>query len=151
MNIKNFLSTDHKSCDNSFAEFENATYKGDVEGAKTALLKMTKEFEEHFGMEEKVLFPTFEAKSGMSCGPTEVMRREHEQLRFNLGMLQKAVDKGDKQQILGLCESFNILTQQHNSKEEQILYTMCEQVLSAESDEVIAKMQEVKNADRIPA
>jgi len=146
MSIREFMSGDHKFCDESFADFENTVVKGDMEGAKTAFTKMQKEFEEHFAMEEKVLFPTFEAKSGMSCGPTEVMRREHEQMRFNLGMLQKAVEGGNKSQILGMCESFNMLTQQHNSKEEQILYAMCDQMLSAESPVVIEQMKETRNA-----
>jgi hemerythrin-like domain-containing protein len=147
MTIREFLGSDHKSCDESFADFENAVVKNDMETAKTALTKMLKEFEEHFNMEEKVLFPTFEAKSGMSCGPTEVMRREHEQLRFNFGMLQKALEGGNKSQLLGLCESFNMLTQQHNSKEEQILYSMCDSVLSAEAATVIEQMKNTRNAD----
>lgn len=151
MNLKSFLISDHKSCDGDFATFENAVYDGNTELAKTMYDKMSKEFEEHFAMEEEVLFPNFELKSGMSCGPTEIMRREHEQMRFNLGMIKKALDGENKSQLLGLCESFNILVQQHNSKEEQILYTMCEQVLANENDEIIARMQEVKNSDRASA
>lgn len=148
MNLKTFLITDHKTCDGDFANFENAVYDGNMDAAKANFEKMAKEFEEHFSMEEKVLFPSFESKSGMSCGPTEVMRREHEQMRFNIGMIKKALESNNKSQLLGLCESFNILVQQHNSKEEQILYTMCEQVLANENDEIISKMQEVKNGDR---
>ncbi len=144
MSIREFMSVDHKKCDESFAEFENSVVKG--EDAVAAFEKMAKEFEEHFEMEEKSLFPTFESKSGMSCGPTEVMRREHEQMRFNLGMIKKALESGNKSQLLGLCESFNILTQQHNSKEEQILYAMCDQVLGAESKDVIENMKGVIGA-----
>ncbi len=144
MSIREFLSTDHKDCDENFADFENAIVKGDSEGAGKAFAKMKNDFETHFKMEEETLFPEFEAKSGMSCGPTEVMRREHEQMRFNIGMLEKAVAGGNKSQILGLCESFNILVQQHNSKEEQILYTMCDNVLYGESAALIEKMKDVK-------
>ena len=144
MSIREFLSTDHKDCDENFADFENAIVKGETETAKAAFEKMKNEFETHFKMEEGTLFPEFEAKSGMSCGPTEVMRREHEQMRFNIGMLEKALESGNKSQILGLCESFNILVQQHNSKEEQILYTMCDNVLFGESVALIEKMKDVK-------
>lgn len=144
MSIREFMSFDHKKCDESFAEFENTVVKGGE--ATAAFEKMEKEFEEHFAMEEKSLFPAFEAKSGMSCGPTEVMRREHEQMRFNLGMIKKALEAGNKSQLLGMCESFNILTQQHNSKEEQILYAMCDQVLSSETESVIGDMKSVIGA-----
>lgn len=144
MSIREFMSIDHKKCDESFADFENAVVKG--QDATAAFEKMVKEFEEHFTMEEKTLFPAFEAKSGMSCGPTEVMRREHEQMRFNLGMIKKALESGNRSQLLGMCESFNILTQQHNSKEEQILYAMCDQVLSAEEQSIINDMKNVIGA-----
>jgi len=146
MNIREFMSGDHKFCDESFADFENTVVKGDIEASKTAFAKMQREFEDHFVMEEKVLFPAFEAKSGMSCGPTEVMRREHEQIRFNIGMIQKAVESGNKSQILGMCESFNMLTQQHNSKEEQILYAMCDQMMSADAQAIVEQMKDAKNA-----
>jgi len=146
MGIKEFLGKDHKFCDESFAEFENAIVKGDTEAAKSSFEKMAKEFEEHFTMEEKVLFPAFELRSGMSCGPTEVMRREHEQMRFNIGMMKKALEAANKSQLLGLCESFNILVQQHNSKEEQILYTMCDQVLSTEAQALVEQMKDTRNA-----
>lgn len=139
MSIREFMSLDHKKCDESFADFENAVVKG--EELTPLFEKMEREFEGHFAMEEKSLFLAFEAKSGMSCGPTEVMRREHEQMRFNMGMIKKALERGDKNQILGMCESFNILTQQHNSKEEQILYAMCDQVLSCEADALIEDMK----------
>lgn len=147
MSIKEFMSADHKFCDESFADFENAVVKGEMEVAKSAFVKMQKEFEEHFAMEEAELFFAFETKSGMSCGPTEVMRREHEQIRFNLSMLQKALESGNKSQILGMCESFNMLIQQHNSKEEQILYAMCDQLLAEESCTIIENMKKVRNAD----
>ncbi len=38
----------------------------------------------HFDMEEKVMFPTFEEKTGMTGGPTQMMRMEQalEQLMY---------------------------------------------------------------------
>ena len=147
MSIREFMSKDHKFCDEGFAEFENAVVKGNMDVANVAFIKMQKEFEEHFEMEEKTLFPEFDAKNGMSCGPTEVMRREHEQIRFNIAMIKKALESNNKNQILGACESLNILTQQHNSKEEQILYPMCDQVLSNEADELIGKMGALRSGN----
>jgi len=146
MSIKVFLSGDHKACDDVFAEFENSVVRGEKERSKELFESLKRGFEEHFLMEEEVLFPEFESKSGMSCGPTQVMRMEHEQMRFNLGMIGKALDGGDKSKTLGMCESFMILTQQHNSKEEQILYTMCDQVLAQEGTEIVEKMKAKKGA-----
>ena len=36
----------------------------------------------------------------------------------------------------------NILLQQHNAKEEQMLYTMIQQHLGGQNDEIVKKLQE---------
>ena len=45
--------------------------------------------------------------------------------------------------FLGFLETLNILIQQHNMKEEQMLYTMAQQHLSAESDRIVDMMQSI--------
>ncbi len=47
--------------------------------------------------------------------------------------------------ILSLSESMMILLQQHNMKEEQMLYAMCDRVIPEEQkSEIISKMSEIK-------
>ncbi len=142
-NIKSFLGADHKECDLLFADMENAVVAGDWESASALFAKMSVAFLRHFKMEEEVLFPKFEESSGMSCGPTQVMRMEHEQMKLAIEKLEAAIDSKDKDGTLGVCETFNMLVQQHNSKEEMILYTMADNILHNTSGEIITKMQEV--------
>jgi len=141
--IKSFLSGDHKECDELFADTENAVVASRWDEAKAMYEKLNSAFERHFRMEEAVMFVEFEGASGMSCGPTQVMRMEHEQMRKTLAQLGFEIDKMDKSKALGLCETFNILVQQHNSKEEQILYTMADNFLGAQASDVISRMQGV--------
>jgi hemerythrin-like domain-containing protein len=141
MSIKQFLSNDHKACDEAFADLENAINDGKWEESEANLETMKNAFVRHFTMEEEAMFPAFEAASGMSCGPTQVMKMEHEQMRSAINKLAMAVAARDKNKALGCCETFNMLTQQHNSKEEQILYTMADNVLN--SIEIVEKMQNV--------
>ena len=68
----------------------------------------------------------------MTQGPTQVMRYEHEQVRGLIGNMAKAIEDKDKDAALSLAESMMILLQQHNMKEEQMLYAMCDRQLSPE-------------------
>jgi hemerythrin-like domain-containing protein len=87
------------------------------------------------------LFPTFEAKTGMSMGPTQVMRMEHQQMRALFEDAQAAIESGDTDEYLGIAETLLIMMQQHNMKEENILYPMCDQHLSAELPAVLERLE----------
>jgi hemerythrin-like domain-containing protein len=97
----------------------------------------------HLAMEEEVLFPAFEARTGMRSGPTEVMRMEHAQMRDLLRDMADAVAAGNQGRFLGLSETLNMLMQQHNLKEENMLYPMSDQVLAGERDDLVRAMEAV--------
>jgi hemerythrin-like domain-containing protein len=139
--IKSFLSADHKACDELFADTENAIVVSKWDEAKAGFEKLNEAFEKHFRMEEAVMFVEFERGSGMSCGPTQVMRMEHEQMRKTLAQMGFEIGNAEKSKALGLCETFNMLVQQHNSKEEQMLYTMADNILSSQAEEIIERMK----------
>ena len=65
----------------------------------------------------------------MRQGQTQVMRMEHQQMRNHLARISEAVSSGDREEILEVCETMMILMQQHNVKEEGILYPMADQHL----------------------
>jgi iron-sulfur cluster repair protein YtfE (RIC family) len=131
MSITTPLSQHHKHCDEIFADAEEACGKGDwtVGGAAFESLRM--QLETHFASEEELLFPAFEAATGMTSGPTEVMRGEHRQMRDLLGQMQAAVESRDSDTFGGAAETLLILMQQHNMKEENILYPMCDNALGS--------------------
>lgn len=94
-------------------------------------------------MEENVLFPAFETHTGSTAGPTQVMRMEHEQLRGLMQDMAHAVVKTDYEGYLGLSETLNMLTQQHNMKEENMLYPMSDKMLVSERDSLIRSMEAI--------
>ena len=51
------------------------------------------------------------------------------------------LEKQDKDGFLGDAETLLILMQQHNMKEEQIVYPMAERLLSTGQEQVIAEME----------
>ena len=143
--IHGYLSTDHRHCDEMFPSAEAAVANGDWTQAQSLAEVFFKAMDTHFRMEEEVLFPAFEKKTGMNHGPTVVMRVEHQQMRGLLSELQGALEAQDQSTFLGLSETLLVLLQQHNLKEEQILYGMSDQVLGDEGVEVIGQMQELRN------
>ncbi len=138
--IKEFLSRDHSRCDELFAKMEDIAMKSLVD-AKLACGEFVNESERHFQMEERVMFLEFEAKTGMTQGPTAMMRHEHTQMRSLMKQMLDAIDAQNKDKFFGLSETLMILMQQHNMKEEQMLYPMAQQHLSEESQRIVSMME----------
>jgi len=141
-NIKEFMTQDHKDCDEFFAQMEDAV----VNKQDEALEKFEKFYDSltnHFKMEEMVLFPMFDQKTGMSQGPTQVMVMEHEQMRKLLSGIEAAIESSDKDKFFGLSETLMILMQQHNMKEEQMIYSIAQEQLGDDADHIISRMRTV--------
>ena len=138
--IKEYLTTDHRKCDELFAAMEDAATQS-LENAKEAYEAFVADTERHFQMEERVMFLEFENKTGMTEGPTAMMRHEHAQMRSLMQQMGEALEAGNKDKFFGLAETLMILMQQHNMKEEQMLYSMAQQHLSAESDRIVDMME----------
>ena len=118
-----------------------------IEEGLESIKSFLNEMERHFQMEETVLFPTFEEIGGMRHGLTQVMRMEHQQIRNVLASMSEALSNGDREEILEVGETMMILIQQHNVKEEGILYPMADQHLASYRKELIERM----DAFAIPA
>ena len=146
MNISDYMKPEHRACDNLFAEAEGAVINGNFAAAETFFTQFSDETLRHFHKEESVLFPTFEEVTGMREGPTQMMRQEHEQMRELISRLGKAVEAKDKDTYIAVAEPLMILMQQHNMKEEQMLYAMCDRSIPDESKEdTISQMNQLKN------
>jgi len=144
MEISTYLTTEHKLCDNIFTKAEKAVASRDFTQGKDKFLKFADETLLHFKKEEEKLFPTLEAITGSSDGPTMVMKYEHEQVRGLMGKMAQAIESEDRDAYLSLAESMMILLQQHNMKEEQMLYAMADRVIQApQKEELISKFKEI--------
>ncbi len=137
--IREYLTADHSRCDGFFATMEDNASKS-LGDAKVAYEEFAKSTERHFQMEERVMFLEFERKTGMTEGPTSMMRQEHAQMRNLIKQMGEALEVDNKDKFFGLSETLMILMQQHNMKEEQMLYTMAQQHLSAESGRIVDMM-----------
>jgi len=130
--ISDTFGRSHKQCDDAYLIAEEAAAKGDWVKAGAALKAFVASMQTHLGTEETQLFPAFEAATGMTQGPTAVMRMEHVQLRALFEELSRAVEKKDADGFAGAGQTLLVLLQQHNMKEENMLYPMCDRALGGD-------------------
>lgn len=123
------LQRHHQQCDTLFARAEHAAEQGDWTACAAAFEDFAAQIERHFGTEEDVLFPAFETATGMRNGPTQMMRMEHGQMRGLIGQMRATLAARDAEGFGGGAETLLILMQQHNIKEENILYPLCDRAL----------------------
>ena len=139
--ISTYMTADHRHCDQYLATFEQAVDHRDWDqadisglGLKTALLS-------HFAREEEKLFPDLLSVDPRARGPVQVMTMEHRQMRALLDELQEAIGSRDATACLGLAETLHYLIQQHNAKEEGILYPLADQGLATQADELVGQLK----------
>ncbi len=139
--IRDLMSADHRQCDDCFVAVERSVARSAWSDADAEFDRLHDAMRHHFDAEEAILFPAFEARTGMSMGPTRVMRSEHEQMRELLAAAKKALDERDADDYSGTAETLLIMMQQHNMKEENVLYPMCDQQLAAQLATLLAQLE----------
>jgi iron-sulfur cluster repair protein YtfE (RIC family) len=140
ISVATIMTNHHRECDGYFSDMEGAISSGDWEVAQNSWKLFNGNTLNHFASEEEILFSAFEEATGSAQGPTMVMRMEHEQMRSLLQNLQQAVESRDAEQALGVADTLMIMMQQHNMKEEQMLYPMIDRSLP-DTDSVMARMK----------
>ena len=130
ISLPEYMTSMHRECDELFIEVETAVAKSNWSLALTKWQSFVVELIKHFSQEEEVLFPMFEEATGMVAGPTQVMRMEHQQMRVLVQDLDNALAAKEKDEYLGLSETLMVMMQQHNMKEEMMLYPMMAQHLT---------------------
>lgn len=140
-NIKSFMTDDHRRCDDIFSDVEQAIAAQEWERATADFNSFFESVEQHFAAEEGLLFPAFEAKSGMTMGPTQVMRDEHVQMRELMSAAREALAAKDADDYSGNAETLLIMMQQHNMKEENVLYPMCDEHLAGQMSTFLPQLR----------
>ena len=139
--ISDYMNRHHKHCDDAFARAEDRAAARDWTGLEREGGTFLREIERHIKLEEELLFPAFEEKTGMTSGPTAIMRMEHDQMRGMFAQMRTAIEVKDAEQYLGVAETLLILLQQHNMKEESMLYPMLDQSLGDEAQSLLAQLE----------
>lgn len=139
--LRDLMTDDHRHCDDLFAAAEKAATGKQWDAASAAFARFRAAVEAHLAAEEQTLFPAFEVATGMTMGPTRVMRMEHEQIRELMGDAARALGDRLGDAYAGYAETLLIMMQQHNMKEENILYPMCDEQLAGEAAALGGRLQ----------
>lgn len=141
--ITDYLQTDHRRLDAIMERFQAALKEGRWEDASRDFREFVLGLRRHIRIEEDILFPVFEEKTGMfDAGPTFVMKMEHKEIQALLDRILAAADGRDKDGATdGVIALTNILLD-HNMKEEHILYPESDAFINdSERADIIKKAQ----------
>lgn len=130
-NVTEALTEHHRACDELFLAAESAAAENRWPECRTKMAAYQAEMVRHFEFEEQVLFPAFERATGMTHGPTAVMREEHAQMLELIEHLIDAASRSSSDDYLASSETMLVLMQQHNLKEEGVLYPECDALLGS--------------------
>jgi hemerythrin-like domain-containing protein len=124
-----YLSWDHDRLDAILQPVRAGVQAGEWEAARRDYAPFRDGLDRHIRLEEGILFPIFEERTGMTGGPTAVMRAEHQEIRAALGVMGDALGRGDAGLFEdGLAHLLAVLPA-HNVKEEQVLYPTADRIL----------------------
>ncbi len=140
--ITHLLSSEHTDCDKWFAQAEADVAQQQWERALNDFSHFKMAMEQHFSKEEQVLFPAVEQRLGQTDGPTAVMRMEHQQMRQLFTEMENCLTQQAQEQYLGFSETLLMLMQQHNAKEEQILYPLSDSALNNELATMLKQLRQ---------
>lgn len=139
--IRTRMTEDHRRCDEFYAQADEASERGDWKQARALTKAFVDATLRHFSVEEEHLFPAFSAATGMSGGPVAVMTMEHGQMRELLLSLFEAAEREDRDSFIGIGDTLLVVMQQHNLKEENVLYPMLDQHVE-EAAPMLARLEE---------
>ncbi len=143
--ISSFLSKDHKLCDEVFAFMQEAVDQDHWQEADKKFLELHNCLEHHFKIEESILFPLFEEKIGISKSDISIMKIEHSQIMNMMKEIKEDINKQDIDHFFEISESLSMVIQQHNIKEEQMLFPMTDEHLFSEVPLII---ENIKNLEK---
>ncbi|MBI2059987.1 MAG: DUF2249 domain-containing protein [Nitrospirae bacterium] len=145
--ITDLLQRDHRRLDVLWAAFRDHVEKSQLNEGRARFSEFALGLRRHIRIEEEILFPIFEERTGMhAAGPTAVMRQEHRGIQSCMAEIESALSSNDApiaaSKIAGPADELVEILTGHNRKEEQILYPMSDQSLSqGERDDLVHRMR----------
>src|SRR3989304_3638212 len=86
-----YQSRDHGWLLSALSEAERLLGSGALGDARARFATVAAAPERHIGLEEELLFPLFEVKTGLVGGPTARMREEHHEIAYAVGRMREGL------------------------------------------------------------
>lgn len=132
--INDYMMKDHAVCDAAFERAAGAARGADWPALQREAGAFLAHIARHIELEEGLLFPAFEDKTGMvDAGPSATMRHEHVLMQPLFARMRDAAAAHDGAGFLDAARALHEILQMHNMKEEQMMYPMIEQAVDAQA------------------
>lgn len=142
--ITAWMQQDHVLIDGILERATAAAQAGDLAALEREATLFLQRLERHIDMEENLLFPAFEERTGMTAaGPSVQMRAEHEQMHGIFEQLRAAIDTRDAAGWQRASQSLLEVLVPHNQKEEQMMYPMLDDAMGADAAALLAEVKEM--------
>jgi hemerythrin-like domain-containing protein len=128
--IAKCLSWDHERLDRLLAEVCQDVESRQMDEARTALADFASGLSRHIRIEEELVFPVFEMRTGLGGAPTLGMRSEHREILEAVGMMRGGLAQLDIEAFREGLVFLRQLLPGHNAKEEHILYPTTDRIFS---------------------
>ena len=125
--VSDYLGYDHRRLDGMLPAVGTLVAAGDLEHAREQFAEFSCGLSRHIDAEEQVLFPDMERRTERSAGPTMVMRAEHVEIRNWMECAAAALKAEDADGFRSALQGMQGVLEQHNVKEEYILYPMADE------------------------
>lgn len=142
--ITAWMQQDHVLIDGILERATAAAQAGDLAALEREATLFLQRLERHIDMEENLLFPAFEERTGMTAaGPSVQMRAEHEQMQAIFLQMRAAVAAKDAAGYRQASQALLEVLVPHNLKEEQMMYPMLDDAMGADASALLADVKEM--------
>lgn len=142
--ITDYMQQDHDLIDGIAERAAAAAAAGDLAGMERDGALFLQRLERHIEMEENLLFPAFEERTGMTAaGPSVQMRAEHEQMQGILQQMRDAIAAKDAAGWQRASQALLEVLVPHNLKEEQMMYPMLDDAMGSDAAGLLAEVKEM--------
>jgi len=124
-----YMTAKHREIDHKFIDAERAVAQNNWVEANRLWDEFSRELDLHMRAEEAILFPEFEQETGMTNGPTMILKLEHRQIYSLISKLKQSLQKQNRIEYQNFYKLLAKLMHQHNTREEQIIYPLSAQTL----------------------
>jgi hemerythrin-like domain-containing protein len=142
--ISSYMQDDHLTIDGFAERAAVAAEARDWTNLEREGAEFLRRLRRHIEMEEQVLFPAFEQRTGMlTTGPSRVMRMEHELMRPILDEMHEAVAAQDGGGYQRAAKALLDILVPHNRKEEQMMYPMLDRAAGEDAQALLADVKKM--------
>lgn len=138
--ICEYLAEEHLRCDRLFARVETCIASRDWAKAAEQFRNFEDALGRHILMEEGILFPAFANAVSNASAPIGMLRTEHQRLKAIMERLADSIQCESVRDFTLHADSYVLLIQQHNMKEEEMLYPFLDRVLADSRGRVVDAM-----------